>query len=110
MPKTARRTYTTELICPKCGNFSQIQRIITRKRGITHIKPLYCPVCKKRTRQIEILDRKLAIMEIESYEERTKYGEYLLNLLTRNDCVEEEKQDNDDIGPRYTLSRKVWRP
>lgn len=70
-----------------------------------HVKNLYCPICRKVTRHIEIHDRKMARMKLQSYEERTEKEEFLLELLTPKDALEEERQSDK----RYTLSKKIWK-
>lgn len=45
-----------ELRCPKCKNKQSInrRRCLLKKAG--HIKTLWCPICKKRTKHIELAD------------------------------------------------------
>ena len=46
----------TELVCPKCGNITTIQRKINKAKKVGHIKDLYCYVCQEITKHFEIND------------------------------------------------------
>ena len=42
------------LKCPKCQNIQSINRRLSKLKKAGHRKHLWCPICKKRTRHIEI--------------------------------------------------------
>lgn len=58
------RSKKTELICPNCGEIVSIQRKIGNQKKEGHIKDLYCPVCKKTRKFIEIVDRDICYYKL----------------------------------------------
>lgn len=74
-----------------------------------HIKDLYCFVCQKKQKQIEIHDRRIAITLLESMEYLDKKEEFLLDLLISVNTEKEEKQ-SDEMESGHTLSKKIWKP
>ena len=55
----------TELICSKCGNVFRIMRRVSRQKELFHKKDLYCYICKKKTKHIEVKNLELFLAEIE---------------------------------------------
>lgn len=45
-----------KLKCPRCKNVQSINRRLCKLKKTGHRKPLWCPLCKKRTLHIEIKD------------------------------------------------------
>lgn len=62
----------TDLICSTCGYIQTIQRNNGRLKKELHIKDLYCPMCKKDTKFIELVDK-----------------DKFYNKLIRKDCLSE---------------------
>lgn len=44
------------LKCPKCKNIQSINRRLCLLKKAGHVKDLWCPICKKRTKHIELKD------------------------------------------------------
>lgn len=57
------------LKCPKCNNVQTINRRMSRLKKYGHIKPLWCPICRKRTQHIEFDPYKDYFIEVESDED-----------------------------------------
>lgn len=62
------KTRMTNLLCPHCGEVSNIQRIMHSARKEGHSKDLNCPYCRSMQRMIEIPD-------IDGHKYRAKYLE-----------------------------------
>lgn len=82
-------TIKSDLICSECGNIFPIMRKYKAQRGIYHIKDLYCYKCDKDTKFIELRDAMKVKKELEFTTDKSKFEEYLYELLCMND--EEEK-------------------
>ena len=48
-----RDTVEKELICIVCGHIMFVPRLITRDRGVGHIKDMWCPSCMMSQKHIE---------------------------------------------------------
>lgn len=49
----ARSYFVSILKCSVCGNTMYVPRKKDEKRGVGHIKTMYCPYCKKKQDFVE---------------------------------------------------------
>ncbi len=75
------RFVRTDLVCPKCGNVTTIQRRFGTEKPVGHIKDLYCYKCREVTKQYEIKD--VSAFLIENMENPFEKGE-LCRLILEN--------------------------
>lgn len=84
-----RATIKSDLICSECGNIFPIMRGYKSQREKYHIKDLYCYKCDKKVKFIELKDAMKTKKELEFTTDKSKFEQYLYELLCIND--EEEK-------------------
>lgn len=85
---------STYLICLMCGEITTIQRVKNKQKQKNHIKDMYCPICKKDSKYIELKDKNIYYIKLKEKKNKSELDEYVLKLL-------EEK-----IEKSYTYGRK----
>ena len=82
-----RRTHTeiSDLICSECGNEFKIPRFSNNLRDKYHIKDLYCPFCKTKTKHIEVKNLDIIKKELEYKENFSPIEQLVYNLTHKNE-------------------------
>ena len=81
------RSYTviSDLICSECGNLFRIPRHADKLKEKYHIKDIYCPVCKKVTKHVEVKNLDVVKKELEFKDELTETEQLVYNLIHKDE-------------------------
>ena len=84
----------TDMICSVCGEVLSIQRKIGRQKKSGHIKDLWCPICEKRRKFIELKDKDIYYYKLLYKNNKTDLEQYVFDMLDKRKELDnyEEKQ------------------
>ena len=79
------KTVKTDLICSECGYIFPIFRKANKQKKELHIKDLYCPLCKKDTKHLEMKNGDIYLMKIGEKKEsdRNEEEKKILRLIKK---------------------------
>ena len=67
-----KNTTQTAIICPECGNVSNLWRKTNKQKELYHKKKFFCPICKKELNHIELKDIDFFLASLNFKEELTE--------------------------------------
>lgn len=78
----------SNFLCSECDLHLQIPRPKNKQRKVGHVKDMYCPVCKKETKFIEIGEYGIYLKDCES----SRIHTIIETLKSSVNTIKEEKQ------------------
>jgi len=81
----------TDLICSICGYIQSIQRKKSSQKKELHLKDMYCPLCKKDTKFIELVDKSVYYNKLIRKDSLNELEIHVLNLLEEGKELNEKK-------------------
>ena len=82
----------TDLMCPECGNIQVIYRFYYHHKKAFHIKDMWCPICQKEVKFIELKDRDILYFRLLYKEDKSELEQFVFNNLESRRNSEKVKQ------------------
>ena len=82
----------TDLMCPECGNIQVIFRYYRGHKQALHIKDMWCPICQKEVKFIELKDRDIMYFRLLNKEHKTELEQFVFDNLESRRSGEKVKQ------------------